>query len=174
MSLEPFTVRRPSVLVIEDEALIAMETMGHLTEWGYRVSGAAGTGREAVAIACSWGADVALVDVGLRDGEDGVELARLLKSRFGAKIVFVTGFNDDYSVSRMQAVGPVALVAKPYEPSVLQGILAASRSEGAPGTAPGTAPGIYTEGAAEAAGAAMMAAPPTSDATGAPMGRRLS
>src|SRR3546814_3040379 len=69
------------VLVVEDEALIALETTGHLQDWGYRVAGVAGTFREALAAARDAEIDVALVDVNLRHGDSGVDVARELKTR---------------------------------------------------------------------------------------------
>src|SRR3546814_8216357 len=83
------------VLVVEDEALIALETTGHLQDWGYRVAGVAGTFREAMAVARGagiddlgidgaeiddLGIDVALVDVNLRPGDSGVDFARDFKT----------------------------------------------------------------------------------------------
>src|SRR5690606_39867777 len=83
-------------LIVEDEALIALETSLHLDEWNHEVVGIAASGRQALAIASQEGRiDVALVDVNLRYGEDGVELAKTLKRDFGIGIVFVTGFSDE-------------------------------------------------------------------------------
>src|SRR3546814_6729578 len=68
------------VLVVEDEALIALETTGHLQDWGYRVAGVAGTFREALAAARDAEIDVALVDVNLRHGDRSEEHTSELQS----------------------------------------------------------------------------------------------
>lgn len=116
--------RVPKVLVVEDEALIAMETLGHLEEWGYRIAGTAGTARDALSIAQAEGMDLALVDVNLRHGDDGIAVARMLKERFSAGIVFVTGFSDESTRREMATVEPIACLYKPYQPRSLREVLA--------------------------------------------------
>ena len=116
----------PKILVVEDEALIALEALGHLEEWGYRIAGTAGTAKAALDIALSQGPDLALVDINLRHGDDGISVARMLKDKFGAGIVFVTGFSDETTKRRMATVGPIACLFKPYEPRSLREILSAA------------------------------------------------
>lgn len=112
-------------LIVEDEALIALETSVHLDEWNHEVVGIATSRRQALAIASREARiDVALVDVNLAYGEDGVELARTLKQDFGIDVIFVTGFSDEVSRQRMQSVGPIACLFKPYEPAHLERVLA--------------------------------------------------
>lgn len=119
--------KNPNILVVEDEALIALETMGHLTEWGFGVSGTAGSSREAMDIANAGDIDLALVDVNLRHGDNGIELARALKARFGVDIVFLTGFSDEGTKSEMAEIKPIACLFKPYEPGSLRRILEKAR-----------------------------------------------
>ena len=121
------TGRIPRILVVEDEALIALETMGHLEEWGYPVAGTAGTAKDALGIAHTEGMDLALVDVNLRDGDNGIAVARALKERFGAGIVFVTGFSDEGTRREMATIDPIACIFKPYEPRSLREALALAR-----------------------------------------------
>ena len=124
MPRDPRSHTPPRILVVEDEALIALETMGHLQDWGYQLAGTAGTSREALAIAKREDVYLALVDVNLRHGDSGIDLARVLKERFGIGIVFVTGFSDEGSKREMAAVDPIACLFKPYEPQSLERVLA--------------------------------------------------
>src|SRR3546814_20965750 len=108
------------VLVVEDEALIALETTGHLQDWGYRVAGVAGTFREALAAARDAEIDVALVDVNLRHGDSGVDVARELKAGFGIEVVIVTGFSAPVSRRHLREADPLACLFQPFEPSALR------------------------------------------------------
>jgi CheY-like chemotaxis protein len=103
-----------SVLVVEDEALIAMDLQALLEEAGYRVLGPANSTASAMALLDGDIPDVALLDVNLgRSDVFGVanELAALK-----TKLIFLTGHTA-------QKLPPAhrhrPLVAKPYLPHVL-------------------------------------------------------
>jgi DNA-binding response OmpR family regulator len=115
--------RKPRVLIVEDEALIALETSTHLADWGYEVSGIATSVSDALQQAERAPPDLALIDVNLAAGGDGVAAARELRTRYGAPVVFVTGQADQESRSRMKAVGAVGCIFKPYDPRTLQAIV---------------------------------------------------
>lgn len=66
-----------SVLVVDDDASFRDQATVMLAAWGYAVVGEAGTGEEALARTRELSPDVALVDIGLPDG-DGLSLARRL------------------------------------------------------------------------------------------------
>ena len=64
------------VLVVEDEFLVALSLEDALDEIGYRYCGVAATADEALSAAKSERPAIALVDIGLRGGGDGVTFAR--------------------------------------------------------------------------------------------------
>jgi DNA-binding response OmpR family regulator len=74
------------VLIVEDEALIAMELERIVMEAGHKAIGPVATVEQALAHAPR--ADVALVDLGLADGMSGAALARRLMDRYGISVIF--------------------------------------------------------------------------------------
>ena len=114
---------RGRVLVVEDEALIALETSSHLEDWGYAVCGVAASGSEALRQAEQTRPELALVDVNL-GGDDGVMLARILRERYGTAVLFLTGSSDPLSRRRMAAARPSGCVFKPYSPAELRAAVA--------------------------------------------------
>ncbi len=78
------------ILIVEDEALVAMEIEQILVCAGYDVVGVADHQLEAVAIATAERPDITLVDVRLADGESGLDVARAL-GQHGIPVVFLTG-----------------------------------------------------------------------------------
>jgi CheY-like chemotaxis protein len=83
--------RRPLVLIVEDELLVAMELAGTLERSGYRILGPAPSVHRALAILEDEWPDGALLDVNLR-GERVTPVARELRAR-GIPYVLVTAFN---------------------------------------------------------------------------------
>lgn len=100
-----------TVLVVEDEALIRLNTIDILQEQGLTVL-EAGTGADALALAARTPPDVLVVDVGLPD-TSGVDLARKLRERQGGlPVIFATGHLE---VPGAAAIGPpTAVLCKPF------------------------------------------------------------
>jgi DNA-binding NarL/FixJ family response regulator len=95
-------------LIVEDEMLTALEVQDLLEDLGHEVLGVAGDAASARALAAS-GAELAIVDVNLRDGPTGREIASEL-ARAGVSILFVTAHPGLIS----QAVeGAVGVLPKP-------------------------------------------------------------
>jgi len=103
-----------SVLVVEDEALIAMDLQALLEDAGYKVLGPANSTAAAMALLDGNEPDVALLDVNLgRSDVFGVANELALRK---TKLIFLTG----HTAQRLpQAHRHRPLVAKPYLPHVL-------------------------------------------------------
>jgi DNA-binding response OmpR family regulator len=78
-----------SILIVEDEMLVALEMESILEEHGYAVVGIAADLEGALAYADRH-VDLALVDLNLRDGLTGPEIGRRLANEHRAKVLFVT------------------------------------------------------------------------------------
>jgi DNA-binding response OmpR family regulator len=115
-SLEPL-----KVLIIEDEALLAMELEELVHEAGHGVAGWATCYDEARDLIDSVDADIAFVDVHLTDGPTGVEIARYISEHKRSMVVFMTANPKRVPENFAGAVG---VIAKPY---TMNGLLAALR-----------------------------------------------
>ncbi|GIL39760.1 response regulator [Roseiterribacter gracilis] len=115
---------RRRVLVVEDEAMIALDLSDLLESWDHVVAGIVCTMGDALQAAHEMAPDVAIVDVALGIGEDGVRVAAELKRRFACDIIFVTAWSDAGTRARMERVGPIALLFKPYARDALRAALA--------------------------------------------------
>jgi DNA-binding response OmpR family regulator len=103
-----------NLLIVEDEALVALLAQDIAEDAGYTVCGIAADQSQALALAATHAPDLALVDLKLAGGSDGREVARLLSEQHGCAIVFVTG--TPHLLGR-PAAWPV--VRKPYRPGDL-------------------------------------------------------
>jgi CheY-like chemotaxis protein len=114
---------RRRVLIVEDEAMIALDLSDLLESWGHTVAGLVCTLDDALVMAHAHAPDVAIVDVALGIGQDGVRVAAELKRRFACDIIFVTAWSDAGTRARMERVGPIALLFKPYAREALRAAL---------------------------------------------------
>ncbi|WP_439476030.1 response regulator [Brevundimonas sp.] len=78
------------ILIVEDEALVAMELRFVLEDLDYEVVGTASDARTARAFAMCGGVELALVDIHLSDGATGVRLGQELGQEFGVTVLYMT------------------------------------------------------------------------------------
>lgn len=83
-----------SILIVEDEPLIAMMIEDFLDVLGKRHGGTADCFAAAVPLIEAGGIDAAILDVNLRGGEKSFPIAELLASK-GIPFVFATGGSHD-------------------------------------------------------------------------------
>lgn len=76
------------ILVVEDEILVATEMEHVIEEMGHDPIGIAADERSALAFAKH--ADIALVDLNLRDGPTGINIGRILAQTHGVTVVYMT------------------------------------------------------------------------------------
>lgn len=98
------------VLLVEDEAIIAMTAEDMLEDLGCEVAATATSLAEALAAVRAGDFDVALLDINL-NGETSLDVAAALRAS-GKPFVFTTGYG---SAGRSEAYRDVPLVTKPYQ-----------------------------------------------------------
>ena len=117
------------VLIVEDEAIIAMDLEDEVAAAGHRVVGVASTAREAVEVAIRRRPAVVLMDLHLADESSGETAARLLFETSGARCVFISANLDGATRARLAGYRPFAMLAKPIMPTELRSALETARHE---------------------------------------------
>lgn len=108
------TAPPPRVLIVEDEAITALDLATELAAMGYDVCGVVDTAEAAVGTAVRERPAVVLMDIRLANGGDGVETARRICSRHDTAIVFLTAHSDEATLARALAVSPFGYLIKPF------------------------------------------------------------
>lgn len=108
------------VMIVEDEALVALATEMILTDFGFEVVGPVTNGSAAVETFERQHPDVVLLDINLRGAMDGCETAAALRTKYGATIVFVTGQADTATRERAMKTCPAGYLIKPFSPDRLR------------------------------------------------------
>lgn len=104
-----------SILLVEDQQLIAMAAAMILSDAGHEILGPAATVREALDLARAARPDLALVDIALAGRRSGVQATRELRV-LGVASVFVTSQATVAEQNRSAALG---VLRKPYTASGL-------------------------------------------------------
>jgi CheY-like chemotaxis protein len=111
-----------SVMIIEDEAIIAMHIKAIVTEIGHSVVGIARTHSEAVAMAKATSPELVLADISLADGSSGIDAVKDILDDIDVPVIFVTAFPERLLTGERPE--PTYLITKPFEPAVLTATIA--------------------------------------------------
>jgi PAS domain S-box-containing protein len=108
----------PQILIVEDQAIVAMDLKLRLQELGYGVAGLAATGEESLRLAEQQRPSLVLMDINLGPGMDGIEAAEVIRS-LGIPVVYLTAFADEATLERAKASGPYGYLLKPFDERTL-------------------------------------------------------
>ena len=102
-----------SVLVIEDEAIIALDIVDIVRGIGHRVTGTARTHTEAVALALNDRPDLILADIQLADRSSGIEAVNEILMQFPqTPVIFITAFPERLLTGDRPE--PAFIISKPF------------------------------------------------------------
>lgn len=102
-------------MVVEDEAIVAMDLKQTLERFGYSVPGMATSGSEAIEIASQTRPDIILMDIQLDGHMDGIEVAQRLNELIDVPVVFLTAFSNESTLQRAKTSHPFGFLIKPYQ-----------------------------------------------------------
>jgi DNA-directed RNA polymerase specialized sigma24 family protein len=109
------------VLIIEDEALIAMDLEHLVEDLGHRVIGVARTHSKAVSIAKAHVPGLILADIHLADNSSGLDAVNELLRSFEVPVIFITAYPERFLTGERPE--PAFLIAKPFQPSAVSAVI---------------------------------------------------
>jgi len=109
------------VLIIEDEAFIALDLEGLVESLGHRVLGVARTHKEAVALAKAKRPGIILADIQLADGSSGLDAVNEMLRTFEVPVIFITAYPERFLTGERPE--PAFLIAKPFQPTTVSAVL---------------------------------------------------
>lgn len=108
------------ILVVEDEAIVAMDLQYKLEDLGYSVPALSYSGEEAIDLAHSLNLDLVLMDIRLNGETDGIQAAKQIRDQLDLPVVYLTAYADEATLQRAKLTGPFGYLLKPVEQKDLQ------------------------------------------------------
>lgn len=108
-------MEKARILIVEDEAIIAMEIENQLQSLGYEVTSIVDTGEKAIANAELDKPDFILMDIRIKGEMDGIEAAEVIRNKFGIPVIFSTAYLDEERIERAKITMPFGYVLKPIQ-----------------------------------------------------------
>lgn len=106
-----------SVMIIEDEPIIALHIKSIVEDLGHNVAGIARTRSEAVEMAKRVHPELVLADISLADGSSGIDAVREILDIMDVPIIFITAFPERLLTGERPE--PTYVITKPFEPETV-------------------------------------------------------
>jgi CheY-like chemotaxis protein len=113
---------KSQVMIIEDEAIIALHIQSIVKSVGHDVVGVARTHAEAVKMARETQPELVLADISLADGSSGIDAVKEILEDIDVPVIFVTAFPERLLTGERPE--PTYLITKPFEPIMLTATIA--------------------------------------------------
>ncbi|HKI98411.1 MAG TPA: PAS domain S-box protein [bacterium] len=114
------------IMILEDEAIVAMELEERLTALGYRVAGPVASFDEALGLGQEHPPDLLLADIRIDGCADGIEVACAFRDRFRVPTVFLSAHADATTVRRALNSAPFGYLTKPFREQELHATIEAA------------------------------------------------
>ena len=109
------------VVICEDDGVLAADVGALVEEAGHEVAGIFASARQALAVIARCDAQVAIIDLGLADGDTGAEVARVAAS-LGMRVIILSGSSN---VGHGLGATSYTYAQKPWGQSVIRHLLSA-------------------------------------------------
>ena len=102
------------ILIVEDDAIVAMTIEDSLHEMGYSIAGLAANADDAIRIAAEKKPDLILMDIRIQGDRDGIEAASEIARSQNIPIIYLTAYSDDETIRRAAKTQPYGFLTKPF------------------------------------------------------------
>lgn len=104
---------KATILIVEDNAILAIDLQGMITHMGHTVAGLMATGEEAVAFVQNHNVDLVIMDIELAGAMNGITAAATLHKTSDVPVIFLTGFSHDPLLDKAKFALPYGYLIKP-------------------------------------------------------------
>ncbi len=104
-----------NILIVEDNPLIALDLKEMIVGMGINSVFIARDKKEALDVISAQTPDIVFLDVYLKNGENGLKLARANLNDSETKIIYLMGDTDQRLIQKVQSTNPFAIISKPFK-----------------------------------------------------------
>jgi PAS domain S-box-containing protein len=113
----------PTILIVEDESIVAFNIQNILQNRGYSVPPIAVSGEDAINKIERYNPDLVLMDIVLHGEMDGIDVAEQIRSTHDIPIVYLTAYSDDTTTQRAKMTDPFGYILKPFSDKELYSVV---------------------------------------------------
>jgi CheY-like chemotaxis protein len=118
--LAPLSGNGWKILVVEDEAIIALDIQSILRKIGFGQSEVVHSGEESIQKVAAGRPHLVLMDIKLKGKLDGIQAAHEIFYQYNVPVVYITAFGDEGTLKRANGTARYGFITKPFEETDLQ------------------------------------------------------
>lgn len=107
----------PTIIVVEDELLIAKDISMVLEKEGYKVIMNITSVEQAIEAVEIYNPNLVLLDINLKHDRDGVHLGEYLRKKNTIPFIYITSSSDNVTLERVKDTKPEGIIIKPFKSS---------------------------------------------------------
>jgi len=108
-----------NIIIVEDDEITAINLKISLTKHGYNIVAICDNIIDAKNKIATLLPEIIIVDISLQDSNDGIELAKNIRSTYNIPFIYLTSYSDDDIIQQAKLTEPYGYIVKPFDPSSL-------------------------------------------------------
>jgi len=101
---------KTTILIVEDEFIVAKDLQAHLEALGYSACGRVNSGEKAIQYVQETGVDLVLMDIMLKGKMNGIEAASHIRSRFHIPVIYITANTNPHIFEQAKITEPFGFI----------------------------------------------------------------
>lgn len=107
---------KPSILIVEDELIIALDLKEILTEEGYDTITNINNVNDAIIAIETQNPSLVLIDINLKQDKDGIDLGHYLLQKDTIPFIYITSYSNKTTLQKASETRPHGYIVKPFKP----------------------------------------------------------
>lgn len=103
------------ILIVEDEAIVALDIARRLEKMDYEVIGRLASGEEALELIAKQPPDLVLMDINLQGEMDGLDTATTIYKTYNIPVIYLTAYAGKSTLERAKQSKPYGYILKPFK-----------------------------------------------------------
>ncbi|DAB28495.1 MAG: transcriptional regulator [Sulfurimonas sp. RIFOXYD12_FULL_33_39] len=112
-------MEKHTIIIVEDDEITSLNLKLSLEKHGYGVICLCKNTIQAVEALDTYKPNVVIIDISLQESNDGIELAKTIKTHYSIPFIYLTSYSDDDMISQAIKTEPYGYIVKPFDPSSL-------------------------------------------------------
>lgn len=105
-----------SIIIVEDDEITALNLKLSLQKHGYKILAISNSLKDAKEQIAQYKPSLVVIDISLQESQDGIELAKIIRSSYSIPFIFLTSYSDDDIISEAIKTEPYGYIIKPFDP----------------------------------------------------------
>ena len=112
-------MKNNNIIIVEDDEITALNLNLSLQKQGYNIIAVCDNIAQAKNKINSFKPNIVIIDISLQESNDGIELAKVIRSKYNIPFIFLTSYSDDDIISQAKLTEPYGYIVKPFDPNSL-------------------------------------------------------